>query len=451
MALHNVSAESLLYFFQRTHRGHLGARLVSGLAFTGAWFAVGGLGALVPILVWVTLSGLAEFYILRRVRTFEAELDLADLARLRRIDAETTVCAAILSAVYCAPAFVLAFGGPAHAALGVLLCITVMMNALSQHVMSRTMIFITLPIPAFGLVLASYSVGIALFADYALFVALAMLIMTAQAVSLAREAADSYASLFAAKAEAVREAQARREADAANEAKSQFLAQMSHELRTPLNAIIGYSEILRENAVDDTRDQDIADCDRVLRASRHLLGLIDDVLDVAKIEAGKMEIVAAPFDPARAIASAVEAVTPTMAARANRFELDIGAHLGSVRSDAKRFQQCLLNLLSNAAKFTQGGIVRVTARRVDETLFITVSDTGIGIAPARLAAIFEPFVQADRETAVKFGGTGLGLALTRQLARLLGGDVTATSAPGKGSSFTLSIAAGSEHALVWAA
>jgi signal transduction histidine kinase len=451
MALQHVSAESLLYFFQRTHRGHLLARVVSAIAFAGACLAIGGLAAVPLTLGWLAIAGFAENHILRRVRRFEAELDQANPARLGTIATWLKAHAAILTAIYSAPAFVLAFAGPAYAALGVLLCITVMMNALSQHVLSRNMIFLTLPIPALGLVLASYHVGLALFADYALFVALAMLIMTAQAVSLAREAADSYGSLFAAKAEAVRQAQARREADAANEAKSQFLAQMSHELRTPLNAIIGYSEILRETAIEDARDQDIADNDRVLRASRHLLGLIDDVLDVAKIEAGKMEIVLAPFDPARAIAAALEAVGPAMATRGNRFEVSLPADLGLVRSDAKRFQQCVLNLVSNAAKFTQGGLVKVTARRGEDRLIIAVTDTGIGIAPARLAAIFEPFVQADRDTAVRFGGTGLGLALTRQMARLLGGDVTATSTPSRGSCFTLSIAAGAAVDLARAA
>jgi signal transduction histidine kinase len=451
MTLQHVSAESLRYFFERTHRGHLGVRLVSALAFAGVCLAVGGLDALVPTLAWATLVSLAEFYILRRVRAFEAELNHPGLARLRAIAAEITQYAAILSAVYCAPAFVLAFTGAANAALGVLLCMAVMMNALSQHVLSRNMIFLTLPIPALGLVLTGYHIGLALFEDYALFVAMTMVIITGQSVSLARTAAHSYASLFAAKAEAVRQAQARREADAANEAKSQFLANMSHELRTPLNAIIGYSEILRETAIDDARGQDIADTERILRASRHLLGLINDVLDVAKIEAGKMDIVAATFDPARVIASAAEAVGPAMAARGNRIELTIASDLGVVRSDAKRFQQCLLNLLSNAAKFTENGQVKVTAWREDESLILEVSDTGIGIAPARLAAIFEPFVQADRDTAVKFGGTGLGLTLTRQIARLLGGDIAATSVMGQGSAFRLSIATGMDVAMARAA
>jgi signal transduction histidine kinase len=188
-----------------------------------------------------------------------------------------------------------------------------------------------------------------------------------------------------------------------------------------------------------------------LRASSHLLGLINDVLDVAKIEAGKMDLVANAFDPRRVIASAIEAVGPAMAARANRLELTIASDLGVVYSDAKRFQQCLLNLLSNAAKFTENGLVRVTALRTQDGLILDASDTGIGIAPSRLTAIFEPFVQADRDTAVKCGGAGLGLAITRQLARLLGGDVTATSKLGQGSCFRLTIATGVELAMARAA
>jgi signal transduction histidine kinase/CheY-like chemotaxis protein len=247
----------------------------------------------------------------------------------------------------------------------------------------------------------------------------------------------------AALAEAMMGLKAAREAaDSANVSKSQFLTSMSHELRTPLNAIIGYSEILREEAEADNRATDIADIDRVLSAARQLLHLINDILDLSKIEAGKMDIALSEFDPASLIKDAVAIVRPSIEKNGNTLIVEVDNDLGGGVSDAFKLNQCLLNLLSNAAKFTRDGAITIRARRerhVEEGdwLQISVSDTGIGMSEEQLSRLFNAFVQAEATTARRFGGTGLGLALTRRMMQMLGGDVSVTSTPNNGSVFTL--------------
>ncbi|MEQ1489263.1 MAG: ATP-binding protein [Terricaulis sp.] len=230
---------------------------------------------------------------------------------------------------------------------------------------------------------------------------------------------------------------AREEADAANVSKSQFLTSMSHELRTPLNAIIGYSEMLMEEAEDDGRDSDIADLKRVLSSARHLLHLINDILDLSKIEAGRMDIAAAEFDVAGLVSEAVETVRPNAEKNGSKLTLDVASDIGAVCTDSFKLNQCLLNLLSNAAKFTKDGQISIKAGRVGEIIEIAVSDTGIGMSEDQVGRLFNAFVQADALTARRYGGTGLGLALTRRIMRMLDGDVTVVSEVGKGSTFTL--------------
>ncbi len=230
---------------------------------------------------------------------------------------------------------------------------------------------------------------------------------------------------------------AREEADAANVSKSQFLTSMSHELRTPLNAIIGYSEMLMEEAEADGRDSDIADLQRVLSSARQLLHLINDILDLSKIEAGRMDAIASEFDVAALVGEAAATLRPNVEKSGSTLRTEIDASVGVACTDAFKLNQCLLNLLSNAAKFTKDGEIIVGARRVADEIEITVTDTGIGMTEEQVGRLFNAFEQADALTARRYGGTGLGLALTRRIMQMLGGDVTVTSTYGEGSVFTL--------------
>lgn len=235
--------------------------------------------------------------------------------------------------------------------------------------------------------------------------------------------------------------EARQAAEAASSSKSNYIASMSHELRTPLNAIIGYSEMLREEAEADGRDADMQDIDRVLAAARQLLHMINSLLDLSKIEAGRMEVSFAEADVATLIDSAVATVRPSMEKNGNEVRIEIEGGPIEIVSDPFKLNQCVLNLLANAAKFTENGLVLVQARQFTEGgedwVEIVVSDTGIGMSEEQLRRLFSPFVQGGSATAQRFGGTGLGLTISRRIMHVLGGDVSVVSREGEGSTFTL--------------
>ena len=236
-------------------------------------------------------------------------------------------------------------------------------------------------------------------------------------------------------------ADARDRALAATRAKDRFLATMSHELRTPLNAILGYSELLLEGAVGAMPEAE--DLRRIIRAGSHLLGLIDDMLDLTKIEAGKLELAAEPVAVADLVHGVREMVAPLLTAEGNTLHLDVDPAAGVMVSDPGRLRQVLLNLLSNACKFTHGGLIRLHVAPAlggaGDHLLFTVADQGIGMTEEQRARAFDPFFQGDASTTRRYGGAGLGLTIVRRIVAQMGGDIAVASAPGAGTRFDVTL------------
>jgi PAS domain S-box-containing protein len=250
---------------------------------------------------------------------------------------------------------------------------------------------------------------------------------------------NAEAELLRAKEEAET---AKADAEAANVAKSEFLANMSHELRTPLNAVIMYSELLQEEAVDRGVESFVPDLERIRAGGKHLLALVNGVLDLSKIEAGKMDLYLETFDIASMVKDVATTVEPLVHKKSNKLILRFSPDIGTMHADLTKVRQILFNLLSNASKFTENGTITIDVSRaagVGGWITFRVSDTGIGMSSEQLQKLFQPFTQADASTTRKFGGTGLGLVISRSFCQMMGGDVVVESRPGEGSAFTVTL------------
>jgi len=256
-----------------------------------------------------------------------------------------------------------------------------------------------------------------------------------------KASAHAHEAQLAAETARIEAVTARDDAEAANRTKSAFLANMSHELRTPMNAIIGYSEMLAEEAEDAGVEEFIPDLNKIQSAGTHLLSLINDILDLSKIESGKMTVYLEAFDVKSLVEDVAATVKPLLAKNNNQLILNIQPDLGPMTSDLTKVRQTLFNLLSNASKFTENGTITLSTQLdqsgLSSNVTFAVQDTGIGMTPEQCGKLFQAFSQADASTTRKYGGTGLGLAISRRFCQILGGDITVASIPGTGSTFTV--------------
>lgn len=412
----------------------------------GWWWAACSFGAIVGVIIDLRTQG--------AFNRLSQQVETLDDGAIHKAVRGHIISLAMITAAYVAPYAVLAFAPQPAPVIGILFCAGAALICATLHVMTRTMIFYTVPVILVGLMLNAFMLADNL---------LNALILTAMggmmglnAIVAARGGARSFGDLIGARLKAEEAAEdmerrveertaqlaiATKRAQAANKAKSMFLANMSHELRTPLNAVIGYSEIIEEDLESGDTSASAADLGKIRGAATHLLTLINEILDLSRIESGKLELKAAIFDLPSLVRSALDTVKPTISKNRSTCQINIAPGIAIMRSDETRVRQCVLNLLSNAAKFTQSGVVALDLRacRIGQArgVAISVKDTGPGISAEQQARLFQPFMQIDNTKTRVHDGAGLGLVITRRLARAMGGDVQVSSKLGHGSTFTL--------------
>jgi signal transduction histidine kinase len=440
-----IKREVLQHYLDRTHHQHWKTRVFSAFCITLLIYGLEGWVAGVLAGIWCAGAGVIEYVAFKRRSEQCKRVSRADQLQLDEIMAELFVTISVIGAFYVLPVLALIVSDQNGKLLGLILGASVLMNIAGQHVLHPRLIAFSLPFPAIAFLASVVSLAGVGTQPWILW--LVALVFVLQTALLTLTATRSDRALIEARKTAGEEAFARGEADSASQAKSNFLANMSHELRTPLNAVIGYGEILKENAEFEGRKGDVEDIDKVLLSGKRLLQLVGEILDMSKIAAGGLSLEHREFDIRHELQLALDMAAPLAKANKNTMTASIAPDIGQAVSDPLRFSQCVMNLLSNAAKFTQNGSIFLEAVRhfdpTGDTIVVSVSDSGIGISPEQLARLFKPFVQIDDSPTRAYEGAGLGLALTQSLATLMGGDVQVTSELGKGSRFSLTIAAGS--------
>jgi signal transduction histidine kinase len=442
-------------YYDRALRAHGSVRLIlAGLITACVFLAVEG-----PWWVMTLAFALLSTYLdLRMRRKLRASLDRAGSLKLEEVETLTRSTIAQIAAIcllYSIPFALLSFAPGAGPMLAVLCSYGALLVASGQHWITAKMPLYTTPPFILAVAMGALQAAPGEWGVMVLLGALGMI----NVLVVTRASYQSASELIEAQLSAEQQAEAlelrvqertkeleeaRTRAEDANRAKSGFLATMSHELRTPLNAVIGYSEIILEELSESSPEAIEADVTRIRAAGKHLLGLINEVLDISKIEAGAMQLREDRFSIVELANECAEQVKPMALARDNALTVEVCADPGLVFADMGRVRQCLLNLMSNAAKFTDQGqiTVQIGVRQGghNRLVEVVVNDTGIGMTKADQANLFMPFSQVDTSYSRAAEGTGLGLAITRRLARAMGGDVTVTSELGQGSRFLLTFA-----------
>ncbi len=474
---------ALLFAFQPRSRTHLYFALISGLGAIMSWplFGMNSLGRhWLPVLAPL---------VLRLFQLFFAPLDPPPPRGLVQLAIASVAVQIFDQIILSLPRFVVVPAEVAGFAV-ILICtlrvLRIATTAWRRRLPGAKMIGIGLnallllsaldfTVPGFGGLTFSQLGVVLFFGSTSVHLARSFALTGRRLEQQTQELTQSNSRLRVANAEIERQSselqRARDSAEAANQAKSRFLASVSHELRTPLNAIIGYSEMLAEEAPEIGAGTLVPDLDRIRTAARHQLTLINEILDLSKIEAGRMEMILEEFNVPKLVEEVVATTLPLAERRANRLRVECPLELGTMRSDSTKLRQILFNLLSNAAKFTENGEILLTVRRLSpgleappgldaeqassvlrcpveaptcrisasDQLEFAVRDTGIGMTADQCARLFQPFSQAEPSTQVRYGGTGLGLAISQRYARMLGGEITVLSESGQGSTFTLTL------------